>query len=85
MLAAFTCEPSFCVLHALDTESKGCRYIAGDFNAFQCIAWPNITLLDCVLYLSQYLYDPGVHPARQTSVSLKHKGYIVGGLSMIAN
>jgi len=39
------------------------------FNAFQCIAQPNTTLLDCIMYLTQYLYDPGILPALQTSVS----------------
>ena len=29
-------------------------------DAFQCIAQSNTTLLDCILYLMQYLYDPGM-------------------------
>ena len=31
-------------------------------NACQCIARPNIALLDCMLCLTQYLYDPGILP-----------------------
>ncbi len=26
----------------------------------QCIAQPNMTLLDCILYLEQFFYDPGI-------------------------
>ncbi len=28
-------------------------------DAFRCIAQPNTTLLDCILYSMQYPYDPG--------------------------
>ncbi len=28
--------------------------------AMQCIAQPNMTLLDCILYLEQFFYDPGI-------------------------
>ena len=39
-------------------------------GAFQCIAQPNTTLLDCIVYQMQYLYDPGIFQALQISVSL---------------
>ena len=32
-------------------------------DAFQCIAQPNTTLLDCILYLMQHPYDPGTLPS----------------------
>ncbi len=38
-----------------------CKYSLRD--AFQCIAQPNTTLLDCILCLMQYLYDPGILPS----------------------
>ncbi len=37
---------------------QGCKYSLR--GAFQCIAQPNTTLLYCILYLMQYLYDPGI-------------------------
>ena len=39
------------------------------FNACQCIARPNTALLDCILCLTQYLYDPGrlVYPWERVS------------------
>ena len=32
-------------------------------DAFQCIAQPKTTFLDCILYLMQFPYDPGVLPS----------------------
>ena len=37
-------------------------------NAFKCIVQPNTTLLDCILYLTQYLCDPGILPALHIDV-----------------
>ena len=47
-----------------------CKYSLRD--AFQCVAQPNTTLLDCILYLMQVLYPHGqaFYQALQTSVSL---------------
>ena len=39
-------------------------------SAFQCIAQPNMTLLDCILYPMQYLYDPGVSSSSANQCSL---------------
>jgi hypothetical protein len=46
--------------HGLSTEQLCAYSLRG---AFQCIAQPNTTLHDCILYLMQYLYDPGILPS----------------------
>ncbi len=46
------------VKHVLnDVTLRDCKNSLRD--AFQCIAQPNTTLLDCILYQMQYPYDPG--------------------------
>jgi len=40
--------------------AMNCKYSPRD--AFQCIAQPDTTLLDCILYLTQQLYDPDISP-----------------------
>ena len=52
------CLSSFSVS---DSTLHDCKYSLRD--AFQCIAQPNTTLLDCMLYPMQYLYDPGILPS----------------------
>ena len=52
------CLSSFSVS---DSFLRNCKYSLRD--ASQCIAQPNTTLLDCILYPMQYLYDPGTLPS----------------------
>ena len=52
--------PLYCPTHD-QTTLHDCKYSLRD--AFQCIAQPNTTLLDCILYLMQYPYDPGTLPS----------------------
>ncbi len=52
------CLSSFSVS---DSTLHDCKYSLR--GAFQCIAQPNTTLLDCILYQMQYVYDPGILPS----------------------
>jgi len=61
----YCCHVSFSVS---EPTLHDCKYSLRD--AFQCIAQPNTTLLDCMLYLMQYPYDQAFYQALQISVSL---------------
>ncbi len=52
------CLSSFSVS---DSTLHDCKYSLR--AAFQCIAQPKTTLLECILYLMQHLYDPGILPS----------------------
>ena len=49
------------VLMVSDFTLRDCKNSLRD--AFQCIAQPNTTLLDCILYGMQYPCDPGTLPS----------------------
>ena len=49
-------------------------------NAFHCIAQPNTSLLDCILYPMQYPYDPGTLP-RFATYCILGKVYLGSNLS----
>jgi len=51
-------------------------------DAFQCIAQPNPTLLDCILYPMQYPYDPGTLPSSANQCILG-KVYLRSNVSRI--
>ena len=53
-----------------DSTLHDCIYSLRD--ARQCIAQPNTTLLDCILYLVQYLYDPGISPSSANQCITMH-------------
>ncbi len=61
----YCCHSSFSVS---ESTLHDCKYSLRD--AFQCIAQPTTTLLDCMLYLMQYPYDQAFYQALQISVSL---------------
>jgi len=52
------CLSSFSVS---DSTLHKCKYSLR--SASQCIAQPNTALLDCIVYLVQRLYDPGILPS----------------------
>ena len=47
----------------ISSTVQNCKYCQVNVVILQCIAQPNTTLLDCILYLMQYLYDPGILPS----------------------
>ena len=56
-IAENTSSSDFCSGTRTPAQHKTCKYSLR--GACQCIAQPNTTLLDCILYLMQYPYDPG--------------------------